>query len=615
MAHLRHIRKYFFKYRYHLLLGIVITIVSRIFSLFMPRYVKNSIAAIEQYARAEVKDPSQITWLLIEYAAIIIGTTIVSAVLMFFMRQLIINVSRYIEYDLKNEIFVKYEELSMSFYKRNRVGDLMNRISEDVSKVRMYAGPAIMYSVQTITLFVCVIPLMFIISPTLTAYTLIPLPILSVLIYKMSARINTETMRVQAYLSDLTVFSQETFSGIGIIKAYNDEDRTDRQLAALADDGFKKNMKLAKIQAFFIPTMILMIGLSLIFVIFIGGRLYYLSKIESIGVIVEFSIYVMMLTWPVATVGWVSSIVQQAEASQKRINEFLAEEPEIADTVPSAQGSGLSSQLSAHSSKLKAHNTDPTLAVVAPPQSSKLKAQSSIAFKDVSYRYEDTGIEALKDVSFTITPGQTVAIIGKTGSGKSTVLDLITRMYDATEGEVAVEDTPVKEWQVQALRSRISVVPQENFLFSDTIANNLRFGNNATDEQLVEACKRAVVHHNIEGFTHGYESVLGERGVSLSGGQRQRIAIARALLKDADIYLLDDCLSAVDTDTEEKILSNLRNTLRGKTVVIVSHRVSVTKYADKILMLEGGRLVEQGTKEELLVKGGAFKAFYDTQAI
>jgi len=595
MAHLRHIRKYFFKYRYHLLLGIAITIVSRIFSLFMPRYVKNSIAAIEQYARAEVKDPSQITWLLIEYAAIIIGTTIVSAVLMFFMRQLIINVSRYIEYDLKNEIFVKYEQLSMSFYKRNRVGDLMNRISEDVSKVRMYAGPAIMYSVQTITLFVCVIPLMFIISPTLTAYTLIPLPILSVLIYKMSARINTETMRVQAYLSDLTVFSQETFSGIGIIKAYNDEDRTDRQLAALADDGFKKNMKLAKIQAFFIPTMILMIGLSLIFVIFIGGRLYYLGKIESIGVIVEFSIYVMMLTWPVATVGWVSSIVQQAEASQKRINEFLAEEPEIADTVRSSQPSAVS----AHSIPHTPHLTPPT----------------SIAFNNVSYRYEDTGIEALKDVSFTITPGQTVAIIGKTGSGKSTVLDLITRMYDATEGEVAVEDTPVKQWQVQALRSRISVVPQENFLFSDTIANNLRFGNNATDEQLVEACKRAVVHHNIEGFTHGYESVLGERGVSLSGGQRQRIAIARALLKDADIYLLDDCLSAVDTDTEEKILSNLRDTLKGKTVVIVSHRVSVTKYADKILMLEGGRLVEQGTKEELLAKGGAFKAFYDTQAI
>lgn len=595
MAHLRHIRKYFFKYRYHLLLGIAITIVSRIFSLFMPRYVKNSIAAIEQYARAEVKDPSQITWLLIEYAAIIIGTTIISAVLMFFMRQLIINVSRYIEYDLKNEIFVKYEQLSMSFYKHNRVGDLMNRISEDVSKVRMYAGPAIMYSVQTITLFTCVIPLMFIISPTLTAYTLIPLPILSVLIYKMSARINTETMRVQAYLSDLTVFSQETFSGIGIIKAYNDEDRTNRQLAALADDGFKKNMKLAKIQAFFIPTMILMIGLSLIFVIFIGGRLYYLGKIESIGVIVEFSIYVMMLTWPVATVGWVSSIVQQAEASQKRINEFLAEEPEIADTVRSSQPSAVS----AHSIPHTPHLTPPT----------------SIAFNNVSYRYEDTGIEALKDVSFTITPGQTVAIIGKTGSGKSTVLDLITRMYDATEGEVAVEDTPVKQWQVQALRSRISVVPQENFLFSDTIANNLRFGNNATDEQLVEACKRAVVHHNIEGFTHGYESVLGERGVSLSGGQRQRIAIARALLKDADIYLLDDCLSAVDTDTEEKILSNLRDTLKGKTVVIVSHRVSVTKYADKILMLEGGRLVEQGTKEELLAKGGAFKAFYDTQAI
>ena len=580
MAHLKHIRKYFFKYKYHLLLGIFITVVSRIFSLFMPRYVKNSIAAIEQYAQSATKDASQITSLLVEYSLIIIGTTIISAVLMFFMRQLIINVSRYIEYDMKNEIFKKYEQLSLSFYKRNRVGDLMNRISEDVSKVRMYAGPAIMYSVQTITLFACVIPLMFIISPKLTLFTLIPLPILSVLIYKMSRKINTETMKVQAYLSDLSTFSQETFSGIGVIKAYNNEATTDAQLAVLAEDGRQKNIKLAKIQAFFIPTMILMIGLSLIFVIFIGGRLYYTGEIQSIGVIVEFSIYVMMLTWPVATVGWVSSIVQQAEASQKRINEFLSEVPEIRNLVGELT-----------------------------------PIKGDITFDKVSFRYADTGIEALKDISFDIKAGQTVAIIGKTGSGKTTILDLVARMYDTSEGEVRIGGTPIKELNLHSLRKAISVVPQENFLFSDTIRNNLRFGNNATDAEIIAACEKAVVHNNIIEFTNQYDSMLGERGVSLSGGQRQRVAIARALLKPAEIYLLDDCLSAVDTDTEERILTNLRDSLVGKTVLIVSHRVSITKYADKILMLSDGKLVEQGTKDELLTQNGVFKAFYDSQTL
>lgn len=580
MAHLKHIRKYFFKYKYHLLLGILITIVSRVFSLFMPRYVKNAIAAIEDFARSSTKDAFQMTSLLLEYALIIIGATIISAVLMFFMRQLIINVSRYIEYDMKNEIFQKYEQLSLSFYKRNRVGDLMNRISEDVSKVRMYAGPAIMYSVQTITLFVCVIPLMFVISPKLTLFTLIPLPILSLLIYKMSRKINIETMKVQAYLSDLSTFSQETFSGIGVIKSYGNEATTDAQLAVLAEDGRQKNIKLAKIQSFFIPTMILMIGLSLIFVIFVGGRLYCSREIQSIGVIVEFSIYVMMLTWPVATVGWVSSIVQQAEASQKRINEFLSEVPEI------DQGA-------------QEHTPE----------------KASISFQKVSFSYEDTGIEALIDVSFAIEAGQTVAVIGKTGSGKTTLLDLIARMYDATQGEVLIGGIPIRQLNLHDLRKAISVVPQENFLFSDTIRNNLRFGNEATEKEMIAACEKAAVHSNIMEFTHQYDAMLGERGVSLSGGQRQRVAIARALLKPAEIYLLDDCLSAVDTDTEEKILQNLRDSLQGKTVIIVSHRISITKYADKILMLDKGRLVEQGTKEELLAANGVFKAFYDSQSI
>lgn len=578
MAHLRYVRKYFFKYRYHLILGIFITILARIFSLFMPEYVQNSIIAIEEYAKSSDKN-GNIVQLLIQYALIIIGATIISAILTFFMRQLIINVSRYIEFDLKNDIFVKYEELSLSFYKRNRTGDLMNRISEDVSKVRMYVGPAIMYSVQTITLFACVIPLMLYTSVELTLYTLIPLPILSALIYVMSRKINRETLVVQQFLSDLSTFSQESFSGINVIKAYNNEPLVNQQLSDLAERGRQKNIKLAKIQAIFFPTMILMIGLSLIFVIFMGGRLYYLGEITSIGVIAKFSIYVMMLTWPVATVGWVSSIVQQAEASQKRINEFLAEIPDIRNHNPNIE-----------------------------------KINGNIRFENVSFTYADTGIEALKNVSFDIPKGQTVAIIGKTGSGKTTIIDLIARMYDVSKGEIYIDNKPIREVNLHSLREAIAVVPQESFLFSDTIKNNLLFANKqATDTQIVKATQEAVVHDNIMDFTHQYDSILGERGVSLSGGQKQRISIARALLKDAEIYLLDDSLSAVDTETEEKILQNLHITLKNKTVVIVSHRVSVAKNADKIFMLNEGELVESGTHESLLKQNGFYKAFYDSQ--
>ncbi|MDO5607655.1 MAG: ABC transporter ATP-binding protein [Capnocytophaga sp.] len=580
MQNLRHIRKYFYKYRYHLILGIVITIIARIFSLVMPEYVQNSITAIEQYSQQTDKDADVIKSILLRYVLIIIGATLLSAVFTFFMRQLVINVSRYIEFDLKNEIFVKYEQMSTNFYKRNRTGDLMNRISEDVGKVRMYAGPAIMYSVQTITLFACVVPLMFYTSVKLSIYTLIPLPILSALIYFVSKKIHKETLVVQQFLSELSTFSQETFSGIGVIKAYADENRISKELDVLAEEGRQKNIKLAKIQAIFFPAMILMIGLSMIFVIFMGGKLYYDGEIELVGVIVKFSIYVMMLTWPVATVGWVSSIVQQAEASQKRINEFLAQVPAITNPAP-----------------------DDATPIIG-----------NIRFDNVSFTYEDTQIEALKNVSFEIKKGTQVAIIGKTGSGKSTILDLITRMYDTTSGTVFIDEKPIKELNISNLRKSISVVPQESFLFSDTIKNNILFGNeDATFEQVVEAAKKAVVDHNIEEFSKKYDAVLGERGVSLSGGQKQRISIARALIKEAEIYLFDDCLSAVDTDTEEKILSNLAQIAKGKTTVIVSHRVSAAKNADMIIMLENGRIAEIGTHDRLLDKNGAYKAFHDTQ--
>ncbi|MFJ1351819.1 ABC transporter ATP-binding protein [Capnocytophaga canimorsus] len=580
MTELRYLRKYFYKYRYYLILGIIITIIARIFSLVMPEYVQNSITAIEQYATLPEKEGNQIKQILLQYVLIIIGATLLSALFTFFMRQLIINVSRYIEYDLKNEIFVKYQQLSLNFYKRNRTGDLMNRISEDVSKVRMYVGPAIMYSVQTITLFVCVVPLMFYTSAKLTLYTLIPLPILSILIYIVSKKIHRQTLVVQQYLSQLSTFSQETFSGINVIKAYADEARVNAQLADLAESGRQKSIKLAKIQAIFFPTMILMIGLSLIFVVFIGGKLYYQGEIESIGVIVKFSIYVMMLTWPVATVGWVSSIVQQAEASQKRINEFLAEVPEIQNA----------------------------------PNAHKINIQGDIRFENVSFTYPDTGIEALKNVSFTLKKGQNIAIIGKTGSGKSTILDLITRTFDATSGEIFIDGYSIKQLNLKQLREAISVVPQESFLFSDSIRNNLLFGNaQATEAQMIAMSQNAVVHQNILEFPKQYDTVLGERGVSLSGGQKQRLCIARALLKPAQVYLFDDSLSAVDTDTEEKILHNLDTVIQGKTRIIVSHRISATQNADLIIMLEAGKVSAMGSHQELYQNSRAYRAFYEAQ--
>ncbi|MFJ1435521.1 ABC transporter ATP-binding protein [Capnocytophaga canimorsus] len=580
MTELRYLRKYFYKYRYYLILGIIITIIARIFSLVMPEYVQNSITAIEQYATLPEKEGNQIKQILLQYVLIIIGATLLSALFTFFMRQLIINVSRYIEYDLKNEIFVKYQQLSLNFYKRNRTGDLMNRISEDVSKVRMYVGPAIMYSVQTITLFVCVVPLMFYTSAKLTLYTLIPLPILSILIYIVSKKIHRQTLVVQQYLSQLSTFSQETFSGISVIKAYADEARVNAQLADLAESGRQKSIKLAKIQAIFFPTMILMIGLSLIFVVFIGGKLYYQGEIESIGVIVKFSIYVMMLTWPVATVGWVSSIVQQAEASQKRINEFLAEVAEIQNA----------------------------------PDAHKINIQGDIRFENVSFTYPDTGIEALKNVSFTLKKGQNIAIIGKTGSGKSTILDLITRTFDATSGEIFIDGYSIKQLDLKQLREAISVVPQESFLFSDSIRNNLLFGNaQATEAQMIAMSQNAVVHQNILEFPKQYDTILGERGVSLSGGQKQRLCIARALLKPAQVYLFDDSLSAVDTDTEEKILHNLDTVIQGKTRIIVSHRISATQNADIIIMLEAGKVSAMGSHQELYQNSRAYRAFYEAQ--
>ncbi|NNF18272.1 MAG: ABC transporter ATP-binding protein [Flavobacteriaceae bacterium] len=578
MKELKHLNKYFRKYWFKLLMGVIITIIARVFQLVMPSYVNKSIQVVEGFVANELNEEAARSMLL-EYILIIVGAALLSGFFTFLMRQTIINVSRYIEYDLKNEVFDHYQLLSLNFYKKNRTGDLMNRISEDVGQVRQYAGPAIMYGIQTLTLFVCLIPLMFIKAPTIAFYALVPLPILSVLIYWISRIIHLRSTKVQQFLSTLSTFAQESFSGVAVIKAYSLEPQVNQEASLLAEDGKTKSMDLAKVQAWFFPLMILLIGISNIFVIYVGGMQYINGEIESVGTIAEFILYVNMLTWPVAIVGWLTSIVQRAEASQKRINEFLHEQPSIQN----------------HS-----HEED--------------EIHGKITFDKVTFTYEDTNITALKNISFSVNPGETVAILGKTGSGKSTILDLVARLYDVSSGEIRLDDRPITSLNLEALRSSLGAVPQDAFLFSDSIRNNIKFGKeDATEEEIVEVAKMAVVHDNIMGFTNGYDTVLGERGITLSGGQKQRVSIARALLKSPRIYLFDDCLSAVDTETEEEILNNLKRASQDRTTLIVSHRVSSAKNADKIIVLEEGRIIQEGKHHGLLAVDGYYKELYNSQ--
>ncbi|MCB0447643.1 MAG: ABC transporter ATP-binding protein, partial [Gelidibacter sp.] len=442
-----------------------------------------------------------------------------------------------------------------------------------------YVGPALMYSINTLTLFVIALFLMFREAPTLTLYTIIPLPILSYFIYVLSRKIHKKSTIVQVWLSKLSTFTQESFSGISVIKSYSIEDQTNHDFDVLSAESRQKNIDLVKVQALFFPMMIFLIGLSNIIVIYIGGLQYISGEIASIGVIAKFIIYVNLLTWPVATVGWVTSVVQQAEASQKRINEFLKQEPEIKNKVE-----------------------QPSI------------IEGTIEFKNVSFTYPDTNIQALNDVSFKLNKGETLAILGHTGSGKSTVLDLIGRLYDIDKGTITIDGTAIDQLNLNSLRDSIGYVPQDAFLFSDSIKNNIMFGKeNATEEEVIAAAKNADVHKNIKGFSKGYDTVLGERGITLSGGQKQRISIARAIIKSPQILLFDDCLSAVDTETEEKILKNLFKLTEGKTTIIVSHRVSSAKNADKIIVLKDGQIVQNGTHETLIDSDGYYKELYLNQ--
>ena len=564
-----------------MLSGIIIIIAARILLLITPGLIRNSINVIDNYRTGVNTNLELVESELITNIFLILLASGLAGIFTFLTRQTIINVSRYVEFDLKNEIYSQYQKLSLNFYKINQTGDLMNRISEDVAKVRMYVGPAVMYSINTITLLIIVVIYMYKQSPELTFYTLSPLPFLSFTIYKLSKLINKKSIIVQEYLSELSSFSQESFSGIALIKSYSIEEKNYEEFNTLSEKCKDSQISLVKIQALFFPLMIFLIGLSNLFVIYVGGVQYLEGKLDGIGTIAEFIIYVNMLTWPVASLGWISSIIQQAEASQKRINEFLKQKSEI----------------------ISKNNKEGDIS-------------GDVEFKNVNFTYKDTGIQALKNINFKIDKGDKLGIIGKTGSGKSTLLNLIVRLYNIDNGELVIDENQINDINIKSLRSQIGYVPQDVFLFSDTIENNIRFGSvNSSDKEVIEVSKISDIHDDILGFKNKYKTILGERGVNLSGGQKQRISIARALIRKPKLLILDDCLSAVDTETEENIINSLNNLNYSTTTIIVSHRVSSMKNANKIIVLNNGHIEEMGTHSELMKMNGYYKETYEQQLI
>lgn len=579
MKELKYLNKYLLKYKTNLLLGFFIIIVARILLLFTPGLIRNSVNVIDEFRKGNVTDIEIVQTELIENIFLILLAAISAGIFTFLTRQTIINVSRYVEFDLKNEIYKQYQKLSLRFYKKNQTGDLMNRISEDVSRVRMYVGPAIMYSTNTITLLIITFFYMYKQSPELTLYTVSPLPILSFTIYKLSRIINIKSKIVQESLSNLSSFSQEIFTGIKIVKSYSMQDSTSDKFEEISQVNKENQVSLAKMQALFFPLMILLIGVSNIFVIYIGGKQYLDGSIESIGIIAEFIIYVNMLTWPVASLGWISSIVQQAEASQKRINEFLIEKSEIKNLKNGIK-----------------------------------KINGKIEFKNIFFEYSDSNVQALNGISFVIKPKSSLGIIGVTGSGKTTALKLITRSYNISSGEILLDDHSLNKIDLIHLRENIGVVPQDSFLFSDTIINNIRFGNEkASKKEIEKVCEIAGIHKEILKFKDQYNTMLGERGVNLSGGQKQRVCIARALVKKPKILIMDDCLSALDTETEEKIIKSLNEYIKDTTTIISSHRISSIQNLDKIIVLNDGKIIQKGSHEELINENGYYKQLYFKQ--
>ena len=576
MKSLQHLNKYFLKYKWHFLLGILFTIISNYFGVRMPLFVKTTIDSLMQ--NMSINSVNDALWISLKIGGIYMLLSFAKGFFLFLMRQTIIVMSRHIEFDLKNEIYDQYQQLDMSFYKKNRTGDLMNRISEDVSHVRMYLGPGIMYSINLIVLFALVVYQMINISPILTAYVLIPLPIMSYLIYKVSAKMNLLSKKVQEEQSLLSTIAQESFAGIRVIKAYSQQKSTEKKFNQSSDEYKNKSMKLVFVNALFIPTILFLIGVSTILSIYLGGNMSFNNEI-SLGGIIAFIFFVNNLTWPFASIGWVTSLIQRAAASQHRINEFLDVKPEIKSNK----------------------------------QNKEFHFNQAITFKNVSYRYQNTGVEALKNMSFEIKKGETFAIIGKTGSGKSTILSLLLRQLDPDNGQILYDEKDLRHMNLELFRNKVGIVPQEVFLFSDSIRNNILFGSNTPDvseDDLKEATEVADIYNSIQSFNKKFETVLGERGVNLSGGQKQRISIARALLRKPELLILDDCLSAVDTETENRILERLKQQSQNQTTLIVSHRISTIRNAEKIIVINQGEIVESGTHDSLLENKGFYYDMY-----
>ena len=580
MKELKYLNKYLIKYRKRLLLGFFIVIIARILLLFTPGLIRNSVNIVELYLNGTNVSVSDVQFELVKNIFLILAASISAGIFTFLTRQTIINVSRFVEFDLKNEIFVQYQNLSMNFYKKNRTGDLMNRISEDVSKVRMYVGPAIMYSINTFTLIAITLFYMFRQSPELTLYTVCPLPILSFAIFKISRKINQKSKIVQESISKLSSFSQEIFSAIKIIKSYAIQETTKKKFNDISKLNKDNQIDLVRIQAMFFPLMIFLIGISNLFVIYIGGSKYLDGSIQQLGIIAEFIIYVNMLTWPVASLGWISSVVQQAEASQKRINEFLKQKNDI------LQQDKISKNIS-----------------------------GKIEVKNLSFEYDDSGIKALKKINFYLEAGNSLGIIGSTGSGKTSLINILLRTLDFDNGEILIDDLSIKKFDIQKLRAQIGIVNQDSFLFSDSISNNIRFGAKEADmTNIVRVSKICSIHNEIINFNDKYNTLLGERGVNLSGGQKQRLCMARALIKNPKILILDDCLSALDNKTENEILKKIKKTYKSSSKIIVSHRVSSIQDCDKIIVMDDGEIIQTGKHNDLINTNGYYKNLFIDQS-
>ena len=587
MKELAHLNKYLWKYKGMLLLGLLFIILSIFFQIIPARIVRHAIDLVADNIHVyqglnglsiQNEFYSVFAKTILISGGLIVMVALIRGFFLFLVRQTIIVVSRHIEFDLKNEIYVHYQRLPLSFYRRNNTGDLMNRISEDVSKVRMYLGPSIMYGVNLMVLFMILLPYMMTISAKLTLYSLAPLPFLSFGIYFVNNIITRRSEEIQESQSDLSTFAQEAFSGIRVIKSFIREKDSLRNFTLESDRYKNKSLKLTRVQALFIPLIMGLIGLSTILTIYVGSVEVLNGKL-TFGNIAEFVMYVNLLTWPVASLGWVSSIVQRAAASQKRINQFLTEKNNIISR-----------------------------------KDLKVTVEGKVVFSNVVFDYPDSGIRALNGISFDIDPGQSLAIIGTTGSGKSTIANMLTRLYDPISGEILIDGTPLVDFNVTHLRNQIGYVPQDVFLFSDTIYNNIGFGSEKYDEEIIyKAAREADVYDNIKEFPEGFSTKIGERGITLSGGQKQRISIARAIVRNPKILIMDDALSAVDMKTENTILNSMKKIMRGRTTIIISHRVSSAKLADKIIVLSEGKIIEEGTNEELLSGDTVYKELFEKQ--